>query len=187
MLQITIHFDGGSRGNPGVAGAGSEVVIVDSSTDVISTTTYSVREYCGERATNNYAEYNGLLAGLEKTKSFIEDHASRLSLLKRPLFHLKVCGDSNLIIQQMRGTWQCTHPNIVPFFHACRSVVEEIKKYDVRSVFEFDHVYREQNKVADGELSKNCLLLPDPSVCRDRLSIFRQLLSHFIIAISSCK
>ena len=185
-LQITIHFDGGSRGNPGVAGAGAEVVMLDSTTDVVSTTTYSAREYCGERATNNYAEYRGLLAGLARAKSCIEQHASMMSLSKRPLFRLQVFGDSNLIIQHMRGTWQCKHPNIVPLFHACRSMVEEIQKYDVRSVVEFDHVYREQNKVADGELVED-IFIPYPTACSDRFNIFRQLVSHFTIATSSCK
>ena len=151
VLQITIHFDGGSRGNPGLAGAGAEVVVVDHTTDPISTTTYSVREYCGERATNNYAEYKGLLAGLGQAKSCIEQHASRESSPKRPLLRLQVYGDSNLIIQQLRGTWQCKHPNIVPLFHACQSILGEMKKYDTRSVFVFDHVYREHNTVADGE------------------------------------
>jgi len=150
-LQITIHFDGGSRGNPGLAGAGAEVVVVDHTTDPISTTTHSVREYCGERATNNYAEYKGLLAGLGRAKSCIEQHASRESSPKRPLLRLQIYGDSNLIIQQLRGTWQCKHPNIVPLFHACQSILGEMKKYDTRSVFAFDHVYREHNKVADGE------------------------------------
>lgn len=165
VLQITIHFDGGSRGNPGVAGAGSEVVIVNRSTDVTSTSTYSVREYCGESATNNFAEYNGLLAGLETTKSFIEKLVSGISLPKtatRPLFRLKVYGDSNLIIQQMRGTWQCKHPNIMPFFHACRSLIEAMKKYDARSVVEFEHVYREQNKVADGEFVERNVVATSP-------------------------
>jgi ribonuclease HI len=133
---------------------------------VTSTSTYSVREYCGESATNNFAEYKGLLAGLETTKSFIEKLVSGISLPKTatwPLFRLKVYGDSNLIIQQMRGTWQCKHPNIMPFFHACRSLIEAMKKYDARSVVEFEHVYREQNKVADGEFVERnvcCYLTP---------------------------
>ncbi|KAL3766488.1 hypothetical protein ACHAW5_001157 [Stephanodiscus triporus] len=150
-LQITIHFDGGSRGNPGVAGAGAEVIVVDNSTDVISTTTHSVREYCGERATNNYAEYKGLLVGLRQAKSCIEQHACTQSSSKRPLFRLQVYGDSNLIVQQLRGAWQCKHPNIVPLFQESQSMIREIQKYDTRSVVAFDHVYREHNKVADGE------------------------------------
>ena len=161
LLQITIHFDGGSRGNPGLAGAGAEVVVVDHTTDPISTTTYSVREYCGEWATNNYAEYKGLLAGLGQAKSCIEQHASRESSPKRPLLRLQVYGDSNLIIQQLRGSWQCKHPNIVPLFHACQIILGEMKTYDTRSVVAFDHVYREHNKVADGDRLEDllCLLL----------------------------
>jgi ribonuclease HI len=134
-----------------VAGAGAEVIVVDNSTDVMYTTTYSVREYCGERATNNYAEYKGLLVGLRQAKSCIEQNACTQSLSKRPLFRLQVYGDSNLIVQQLRGAWQCKHPNIVPLFQESQSLIREIQKYDTRSVVAFDHVYREHNKVADGE------------------------------------
>jgi len=51
QLQITIHFDGGSRGNPGLAGCGAEVKIDDNST--FKLTTYLIREYVGTSETNN--------------------------------------------------------------------------------------------------------------------------------------
>ena len=184
LFQITIHFDGGSRGNPGVAGAGAEVIVVDNSTDEVNTTIYSAREYCGERATNNYAEYKGLLAGLRQAKSCIEQHASRESSPERPLFRLQVYGDSNLIIQQLRGSWQCKHPNIVPLFQACQSMIGEMKIYDTRSVVAFDHVYREQNKVADGERFEKELWILLLSL---RVQHLLNLVFHSTIATSSCK
>ena len=85
-LRITIHFDGGSRGNPGVAGAGAQVVLseegricdsdatnsITTNNNVVSENNivkeYHVRKFCGTHATNNYAEYWGLLAGLEMAK-----------------------------------------------------------------------------------------------------------------------
>mmetsp|Transcript_15128 Transcript_15128/g.32840 ORF Transcript_15128/g.32840 Transcript_15128/m.32840 type:complete len:329 (+) Transcript_15128:190-1176(+) len=149
-LQITIYFDGGSRGNPGVAGAGAEIVVVDNSTEATSTTSYSVREYCGDRATNNYAEYKGLLAGLKQAKLCIEQSSSKqLPTTTTPLFQLQVYGDSNLIIQQLKGNYRCNHPNLKPLFLQSQTLIEEMKKNDGKSEVLYEHVYREHNKVAD--------------------------------------
>ena len=167
-LQITIHFDGGSRGNPGVAGAGAQVVVAaqnispDSSPALAKTTTiYSIREYCGERATNNYAEYKGLIAGLERAKSCIERYVTASKHDDddcRSLFHLQVYGDSNLIIQQLRGAYQCRNANIRPLFERSARLIDEMRGMgnDIggdggrqRSQVSLDHVYRDKNKVAD--------------------------------------
>ena len=175
QLHITIHFDGGSRGNPGVAGAGAEVIIVNNNStctsDLIlanSTTTYLTREYCGDRATNNYAEYKGLLAGLKQAKVCIEQYSSKqLSSTKssptNPLFLLQIYGDSNLVIQHLKGAWQCKHPNMKPLFHQCQQIIGEMKKMDSNSEVLLEHIYREQNKVADGKLhyQKKLLVLND--------------------------
>lgn len=158
-LHMTIHFDGGSRGNPGLAGAGAELVVLANSTNnatTYTTTTYLVREFCGLKQTNNYAEYKGLLAGLKQAKSCIEQYyTSRKQLLEttnsKPLFQLQIYGDSNLIIQQLRGAWQCRHPNIQPLFLQSQQLIGEMKQFDAGSVVLFDHVYRDQNKAADGE------------------------------------
>ncbi|KAL7548863.1 hypothetical protein ACHAWF_012125 [Thalassiosira exigua] len=156
LLQLIVHFDGGSRGNPGIAGAGAEVILVDSSGTEKSTSTYLVREYCGERATNNYAEYKGLLAGLKQSKLCIEQFASKQPAKSpmepgstRPLFNLQVYGDSNLIIQQLKGVWQCKHSNIRPLFEQSRKLTSDLRALDTRCEVLFEHVYRDQNKVAD--------------------------------------
>lgn len=152
QLQITIHFDGGSRGNPGVAGAGAHVIVVDNSKGTLETMTYSIRRFCGNRETNNYAEYNGLLAGLELAKSCIEECSSNRSAQSpSPLFQLQVYGDSNLIIQQLKGAWQCKNANIKPLFRQSQQLIGEMKRLDAKSEVLLEHVYREQNKVADGE------------------------------------
>ena len=155
QLQITIHFDGGSRGNPGLAGSGAEVKLLDCSTS--KTTTYLVREYVGTSETNNYAEYKGLIAGLHKAKTCIEEYKSKsmkqthtTTSNNRPLFHLHFYGDSKLVIEQLKGTWRCKHPNLQILYGLCQKLIHEIKQIDTNSTVKCDHVFRGQNKIADG-------------------------------------
>ena len=153
QLQITMHFDGGSRGNPGLAGSGAEVKVLNCSTS--KTTTYLIREYVGTSETNNYAEYKGLIAGLHKAKTCIEQYKSMkqtntTTSNNRPLFHLQFYGDSKLVIEQLKGTWRCKHPNLQLVYQLCQKLIHEIKQMDTNSTVTCDHVYREQNKIADG-------------------------------------
>jgi ribonuclease HI len=155
-ILITIHFDGGSRGNPGLAGAGAEVVVTNNlaTANDTRTTTYLIREYIGENVTNNYAEYKGLIFGLRKAKSYIASWSDFNVLKSQGRLRLQVYGDSNLIIQQLRGTWQCKHPNLVRLFEESQRLIDEIKQCalqecNLRCNISFDHVYREHNKVAD--------------------------------------
>lgn len=182
-IRITIHFDGGSRGNPGVAGAGAQVIVMEEGQSIKHETTtatsnnldidnntneYHVRKYCGEHATNNYAEYSGLLSGLEVAKSCIANvckHASE-DKSELPSINLAVYGDSNLVIQQMRGVWKCTHANIRPLFHQCNTIIFEMKECIATAigregrplsggsssiVITYEHIRRNLNGVADGE------------------------------------
>jgi ribonuclease HI len=155
-LEIIIHFDGGSRGNPGVAGAGAEVKV----TSKEKLTTYFIREYCGNRHTNNFAEYSGLIAGLTQAKICVEDYfatkdESKSSLLS---FHISVYGDSNLVVQQMNGSWQCKNDNIKPLYSRALKMANYLKSdvaaLGVKCLLSFHHVYRDQNKVADGKFEK---------------------------------
>ena len=156
-VQITIHFDGGSRGNPGIAGAGAEVVIIKNTTPLIITK-YLIRQFCGMRETNNHAEYQGLISGLEHARTLLSELTevpssvtSLPSSMSKPLFNLQVFGDSNLIIQQLRGNWQCKNDNIRPLYLRCQRLIHEIRQIDKSksSNVSFDHIYREQNKIAD--------------------------------------
>jgi len=182
-IRITIHFDGGSRGNPGVAGAGAQVIVMEEGQSIKHETTtatsnnldidnntneYHVRKYCGEHATNNYAEYSGLLSGLEVAKSCIANvckHASE-DKSELPSINLAVYGDSNLVIQQMRGVWKCTHANIRHLFHQCNTIIVEMKECIATAigregrplsggsssiVITYEHIRRNLNGVADGE------------------------------------
>lgn len=151
QLEITIFFDGGSRGNPGLSGAGAEVTISDGQ----GSRRFSIREFCGDKQTNNFAEYTGLVAGLKKARDIIiglnkETSVTDASLASRlPIFNLRIRGDSKLIIQQQNGSWQCKNANILPLYRKAALLVADLRKLDPRSTVTFEHVYREQNKVAD--------------------------------------
>ncbi len=153
-VQVTIHFDGGSRGNPGIAGAGAEVVVIKNATPPIITK-YLIRQFCGMRETNNHAEYQGIISGLEHARTLLGELTVPSSIpslptsVSKPLFNLQVFGDSNLIIQQLRGNWQCKNDNIRPLYLRCQRLIHEIRQIDKNSSVSFDHIYREQNKVAD--------------------------------------
>jgi probable phosphoglycerate mutase len=94
MKRLLVEADGGSRGNPGVAGYGA--VVRDATTGEVLA---EVSESIG-RATNNVAEYSGLLAGLRA--------AGRLA----PGADAEVRMDSKLVVEQMSGRWRIKHPGL---------------------------------------------------------------------------
>ncbi len=123
MDKLTIYIDGGSRGNPGPAAAG--VVIQDSTGQTI----FAGGFYLG-RATNNVAEYSGLLKGLH--------HANELGASD-----LEVVSDSELLVKQMRGEYRVKNEGLKALFGQARALLTPFKS--VR----FRHVRRELNKQAD--------------------------------------
>lgn len=96
MREFIVEADGGSRGNPGPAGYGS--VVIDA---VTGETLVERAEYIGV-ATNNVAEYRGLIAGLRAARDL--DPAARV----------RVRMDSKLVVEQMSGRWQIKHPDMRP-------------------------------------------------------------------------
>lgn len=121
--MITAYFDGGARGNPGPAGYG--VYIVDDQGQMVAELIGSLGV-----ATNNVAEYSGLIAALEWA---IEHDVSALSLK----------GDSLLIIEQMRGNYKVKNEGLKPLHMKARLLVMQIGNVT------FEHVPREKNKDAD--------------------------------------
>ena len=121
--MITAFFDGGSRSNPGPAGYG--VYIVDDQGNVRA-------ELHGALgiATNNVAEYRGLIAALEWA---IANNVTAIT----------VKGDSLLIIEQMRGNYKVKNEGLRPLYHQARMLVMQIGNV------KFEHVPREKNKDAD--------------------------------------
>ncbi len=123
-MSVVVEADGGSRGNPGPAGFGA--VVMDAVT----------REVLAERsesigiATNNVAEYRGLIAGLT-------------AALELGAVQVAVRMDSKLVVEQMSGRWQVKHPDMRPL---AREANELRRKLDDIT---FEWIPRELNKHAD--------------------------------------
>ncbi|WP_006240949.1 bifunctional RNase H/acid phosphatase [Mycolicibacterium tusciae] len=94
-MKVIVEADGGSRGNPGPAGYGAVVWTADRNTVLAE------RKQAIGRATNNVAEYSGLIAGLEE--------AAKLGASE-----VDVNMDSKLVVEQMSGRWKVKHPDMVP-------------------------------------------------------------------------
>src|SRR6478736_5878159 len=89
---LTVEFDGGSRGNPGPAGIGVVVRAQD------GTPLVTLGRYIG-KATNNIAEYRALITAMEEAK-------------KLGAKHIKIRGDSELVVKQMRGEYRVKNPDM---------------------------------------------------------------------------
>jgi ribonuclease HI len=120
---IRVYIDGGARGNPGPAGYGVRIEEADGTL---------IEELFGGLgiATNNVAEYNGLLAALK----WAVDHGHQ---------DVQVRADSELLVKQMRGEYKVKHPGLQSLAARARLLVGQLD--DVT----FQHVRREQNKEAD--------------------------------------
>ena len=121
--MIRAYIDGGARGNPGPAGYGAR--IEDAEGNLLA-------ELYGPLgiATNNVAEYNGLLAAL---KWAVENEQRDV--------HIRA--DSELLVKQMRGEYKIKHPGLQPLAARARLLMMELGKVT------FEHVRREMNKEAD--------------------------------------
>jgi ribonuclease HI len=122
-VKLTVHVDGGSRGNPGPAAIAA--VLRDGDGEIV----YSAGETIG-RATNNVAEYRALIFGIEQAKAL---GATELDLV----------GDSELIVKQVRGEYKVKDPNMKPLHAAAREALAGIDDWSIR------HVKRELNAEAD--------------------------------------
>jgi ribonuclease HI len=120
---ITASIDGGARGNPGPAGYGAYIV------DDEGTVLAELYAPLG-KATNNVAEYNGLLAALRWA---IDRHVTRL--------HVRA--DSLLLVEQMRGNFRVRHEALQPLHREAQRLAGQI------GVVTYEHVRRELNKDAD--------------------------------------
>ncbi|MFJ2233894.1 bifunctional RNase H/acid phosphatase [Streptomyces sp. NPDC087859] len=124
MREFIVEADGGSRGNPGPAGYGS--VVIDAAT---GETLMERAEYIGV-ATNNVAEYRGLLAGLRAAHEL------------DPTASVHVRMDSKLVVEQMSGRWKIKHPDMKPL------AMEAGRVYPPDQVT-YEWIPRESNKHAD--------------------------------------
>jgi broad specificity phosphatase PhoE/ribonuclease HI len=123
-LRVVVEADGGARGNPGPAGWGAVVREADTG-EVLLERAESIG-----RATNNVAEYRGLIAGLQAAAD-----------LRASAVEVKM--DSKLVIEQMTGRWKIKHPGLRPLAAEAAALVRRFD--EVR----WKWVPRERNKAAD--------------------------------------
>jgi len=122
-LSLTLHTDGGSRGNPGPAGAGA-VIYDDEGREVAA-----LSRYLG-RTTNNEAEYQALLLGLAE--------ARRLGAAR-----LTVKMDSELIVRQLEGQYRVKAPGLKPLYAEAKLLLKDFSSVTIL------HVRRNLNQRAD--------------------------------------
>jgi ribonuclease HI len=122
-LKLTVHVDGGARGNPGPAAVAA--VVSDARGEVVD----SIAEVIG-RATNNVAEYRALILGIER--------ATALGATE-----LEIVGDSELVVKQVRGEYRVKNPDMKPLHAAATAALDRLDGWSIR------HVRREQNAEAD--------------------------------------
>ncbi|MGH3635877.1 MAG: bifunctional RNase H/acid phosphatase [Mycobacterium sp.] len=123
-MKVIVEADGGSRGNPGPAGYGSVVWTADRATVLAES-----KQAIG-RATNNVAEYRGLIAGLAE--------AARLGASE-----VAVRVDSKLVVEQMSGRWRVRHPDLAELYAEARALASRFDRIG------YTWVPRAQNSYAD--------------------------------------
>ncbi|MCZ4122648.1 bifunctional RNase H/acid phosphatase [Streptomyces sp. H39-S7] len=121
---LVVEADGGSRGNPGPAGYGA-VVLDPASGETLA----EAAEYIGH-ATNNVAEYRGLIAGLRAAKALDPEAVVRVRM------------DSKLVVEQMSGRWKIKHPDMRPLAAEAKAVLPA-------GQVTYEWIPREKNKHAD--------------------------------------
>lgn len=121
--MIIAYIDGGARGNPGPAGYGVRIESTDGT---------PLEELHGALgvATNNVAEYNGLLAALRWA-------------IERGQRELSIRSDSELLVKQMRGEYKVKHPGLQPLYVQARLLAMQLDNVV------FEHIPRERNTHAD--------------------------------------
>jgi ribonuclease HI len=139
--MFTAYIDGGARGNPGPAGWGA---VIQSASGETVTELMGALPY----ATNNVAEYHGLLAALD----WCAAHGGTA---------LHIRSDSLLLVQQMRGVYKVKNEGLKPLHGRARLLAHQIGKVT------FEHVPRAQNKHADRLAN---LAMDEVEASRDRSS-----------------
>ncbi len=113
-MKLVIHVDGGSRGNPGPAAAAAVLSTPDG--DVVD----EASEVLGV-ATNNVAEYRGVLLGLARAKAL-------------GATEVEVVNDSELVAHQINGKYKVKHPDMKPLFLEAKKALGGFEKWSIRNV-----------------------------------------------------
>ena len=122
-MKLVVHVDGGARGNPGPAAVG--VVLSTPEGEVLDEAAAAIGQ-----ATNNVAEYRGLLLGLERARDL-------------GATEVEVVNDSELIARQVNGDYRVKHADMKPLHRQALAALESFERWSIRSV------PREQNARAD--------------------------------------
>jgi ribonuclease HI len=120
---LIAHSDGGARGNPGPAGYG--VVIQDQAGHKVA----HLSEYLGHQ-TNNFAEYQGLIAALE----YALQHGPKA---------LKLISDSELLVRQIKGIYKVKNPTLQDLHGRAKELIAQLEWFSI------GHAFREHNTEAD--------------------------------------
>ncbi|MFC0678130.1 reverse transcriptase-like protein [Lysobacter korlensis] len=122
--ELIVEADGGSRGNPGQAGSGAVVIDAESG-ELLA----ELGLYVGV-ASNNVAEYKGMIAGIQRAMAIDPDAVLTVRL------------DSKLVVEQMSGRWKIKHP-------AMAELAAEARELLTGTPVRFQWIPREQNSRAD--------------------------------------
>lgn len=122
--RLLVEADGGSRGNPGLAAGGAIVIDVESG-ELLA----ELGVFVG-RATNNVAEYSGMIAGVERALAIAPEAALRVRM------------DSKLVVEQMSGRWRIKNPDLAVLATRARDLLGG-------TPVEFEWVPRLENSRAD--------------------------------------
>lgn len=113
-MKLVVHVDGGARGNPGPAAAAAVLSTPDGEVVDEAHVAFGV-------ATNNVAEYRGLLLGLERARALGANE-------------VEVVNDSELVAKQVNGLYKVKHPDMRPLHARALSALKDFERWTVRSV-----------------------------------------------------
>jgi len=110
-MRLTVHVDGGARGNPGPAAAAAVISgpVSDEASELLGV------------ATNNVAEYRGLLLGLARAREL-------------GATEVEVINDSELVAKQVNGEYKVKHPDMKPLHAQAMAALREFDSWSIRSV-----------------------------------------------------
>ncbi len=131
--MLTIHTDGGSRGNPGKAGIGVVIEKDDGNKE-------QIYKYIGI-TTNNIAEYTALKEALMRAEDLGEKHVS-------------VIMDSELVVKQIKGEYRVKNEGLKPLYKDIKNIIREFDYFEIRHVMRKDN--KEADKLANKAMDEEC-------------------------------
>lgn len=126
QYSVSIYIDGAARGNPGPAGAG--IVLKEG-----NKTIKAAYKYLGD-TTNNIAEYSAVISGLQEA-------------IALGYKNVKLCLDSELVAQQLRGDYRVKNRNIKPLFEKAIALINNFENIKIVRIDRLDN--KEADKLAN--------------------------------------